>query len=160
MWYAPLVRYIHGMLRDQALAEDMAQEAMLELWKRRERLAADSNFQGYLWQAARSRALNHIRHERVTQQAEPQVIALIPEQPGADALAAEAELEAAIRSALQSLPPRCREVFELSRVRGLRYSEIADLLGVSVKAVEAQMGRALRVMRERLAPWLPGGDTL
>jgi RNA polymerase sigma-70 factor (ECF subfamily) len=50
-----------------------------------------------------------------------------------------------------------REVFELSRVRGLRYAEIADTLGISVKTVEARMGRALRSLRERLAPWLPGG---
>jgi RNA polymerase sigma-70 factor (ECF subfamily) len=51
-------------------------------------------------------------------------------------------------------------VFELSRVQGLKYGEIAQLLGVSVKAVEAHMGKALRVLRRRLAPWLPKGDTL
>jgi RNA polymerase sigma-70 factor (ECF subfamily) len=51
-------------------------------------------------------------------------------------------------------------VFELSRVQGLKYGEIAQLLGVSVKAVEAQMGKALRTLRERLAPWLPKGGAL
>jgi len=51
-------------------------------------------------------------------------------------------------------------LFELSRVFFLKYAEIAQTLGVSVKAVEAQMGRALRTMRERLAAWLPGGETL
>jgi RNA polymerase sigma-70 factor (ECF subfamily) len=56
---------------------------------------------------------------------------------------------------VQSLPDRCREVFELSRVHGLKYAEIARALGISVKTVEAQMGKALRTLRERLAPWLP-----
>jgi RNA polymerase sigma-70 factor, ECF subfamily len=66
-----------------------------------------------------------------------------------------AELERAIREAVRDLPDRCREVFELSRVHGLRYSEIASAMGISVKTVEVQMGKALRVLRERLSAWLP-----
>ncbi len=55
-------------------------------------------------------------------------------------------------------PDRCREVYELSRAHGLRYAEIAAALGISVKTAEAQMGKALRILRERLAPWLLPGD--
>ena len=51
-----------------------------------------------------------------------------------------------------------RETFELSRKSGLKYNEIASVLGISVKTVEARMGRALKELRERLAPWLPEGD--
>ena len=69
----------------------------------------------------------------------------------------EEELAAALKEAMGALPERCREVFELSRVQGLRYAEIAAVLGISIKTVEGQMGRALRILRERLAPWLPGG---
>lgn len=159
-WYPSLVRYVQRMLRDQAVAEDIAQDAMLELWRRRERLTGDGPFHAYLWQSARNRALNHIRHERVTERAEPHVVAISPEQPQADAHIVEAEIEQALRRAVDGLPPRCREVFQLSRVRGLKNAEIADALGVSIKAVEAQMGKALRVLREELAPWLPKGDTL
>jgi RNA polymerase sigma-70 factor (ECF subfamily) len=69
------------------------------------------------------------------------------------------ELEAALRAAVLTLPPRCREIFELSRFQTLSYAQIAEVLDISVKTVEAQMGRALRILRERLAPWLPaGGD--
>jgi RNA polymerase sigma-70 factor (ECF subfamily) len=59
-----------------------------------------------------------------------------------------------VKIALDELPPRCREVFDLSRVHGLKYAEIAESLGISQKTVEAQMGKALRVLRERLAQWL------
>ena len=72
----------------------------------------------------------------------------------------EGEIEVALRKAVAGLPDRCREVFELSRVHGLKYAEIAQVLGVSVKAVEAQMGKALQRLREQLAPWLPKGDEL
>jgi RNA polymerase sigma-70 factor (ECF subfamily) len=163
-WYPPLVRYVQRMLRDQEAAEDIAQEAMVELWKRREQIIAGGGgpgaIQAYLWQTVRNRALNHIRHARVRERSEPHVIAAMPEAPMADSGITSGELQAAIGEAMASLPPRCREVFEMSRVRGLKYTEIADALGVSVKAVEAQMGKALRVMRERLAPWLPEGDAL
>ena len=59
-----------------------------------------------------------------------------------------------MRRAVAQLPDRCREVFELSRVHGLTYAEIARALDISVKTVEAQMGKALRTLRERLGPYL------
>jgi len=62
-----------------------------------------------------------------------------------------------MRQAVADLPEEVRETFLLSRVDGLTYSEIASAVGMSVKTVEARMGRALRLVRERLAPWLPEG---
>ena len=79
-------------------------------------------------------------------------------EPSAPAELAAEELHAAVQRAVDELTPCCRAVFELSRVHGLRYTESARTLGVSVEAVEAQTGRALRTLRERLAAWLPGGD--
>ena len=72
----------------------------------------------------------------------------------ADADTEANELETAIRDAIADLPPRTREVFLMSRERNLKYSEIAEQLGVSVKAVEANMSRALRQLRDRLSPFL------
>ena len=159
-WYAPLVRMAEGMLRDRAVAEEVVQDVMLELWRRRESLAPDGSPQAYLFQATRNRALNHLRHLRVVERGETNAAAELTMPASADRAVAEGEIERAVREAIATLPPRCREVFELSRLHGLKYAEIAQTLGVSVKAVEAQMGKALRTLRERLAPWLPRGDTL
>jgi RNA polymerase sigma-70 factor (ECF subfamily) len=155
-WYAPLVRLAEGMLHDRGTAEEVAQDVMLELWRRRESLDTEGSPQAYLFRAAR----NVLRHHRVHERTEPHLIATTNPAPFADAESGAKELEGAIREAMDALPPRCREVFELSRVHGLRYAEIAATLGISVKAVEAQMGRALRVFRERLAEWLPNGESL
>jgi RNA polymerase sigma-70 factor (ECF subfamily) len=157
-WYAPLVRLAEGMLRERALAEETVQDVMLELWRRRESLDPDGTAQAYLFQATRNRALNHLRHARVQERVAPQLAADPPAGTPSDAAAAETELSTAIARAVSTLPPRCREVFELSRVHNLKYAEIAQTLGVSVKAVEAQMGRALRTLRVQLAAWLPGDD--
>jgi RNA polymerase sigma-70 factor (ECF subfamily) len=159
-WYAPLVRYVEAMLRVRADAEEIAQEVLLELWRRRERLAEQGSVQAYLFQSARNRALNHVRHERVQQRAAPYLARSEGAPARADAEVVEDEIAEAIAAAIASLPPRCREVFELSRVHGLKQTEIAESLGVTVKAVEAQMARALRTMREQLAPWLPPGHRL
>jgi RNA polymerase sigma-19 factor, ECF subfamily len=159
-WYAPLVRLAEGMLRNRAVAEEIVQDVMLELWRRREKLDVDGSPQAYLFQSTRNRALNHLRHARVEQRGEPHLAIDEAQRPSADAALVEEEIGVALRQAVDELPPRCREVFELSRVHGLKYAEIAQTLGVSVKAVEAQMGKALRTLRERLAKWLPAGGEL
>lgn len=159
-WYAPLVRAADAVVRERAIAEELVQEVMLELWRRRTQLAADGSPQAYLFRAARNRALNHLRNAQVVRRGAVHVAGPSALDAPAPAQLVSEEIEAAIHAATAALPPRCREVFEMSRGQGLKYAEIAATLGVSVKAVEAQMGRALRAMREHLAPWLPGGDAL
>jgi RNA polymerase sigma-70 factor (ECF subfamily) len=154
-WYGPLVGTAERMLRDRAVAEELVQDVMLELWRRRETLSSEGSAQAYLFQATRNRVLNHLRHVKIEQRSEPELRDDSPASPHADSALAHEELTVAIQRAVQALPDRCREVFELSRVHGLKYAEIAKTLGISVKTVEAQMGKALRTLRERLAAWLP-----
>ena len=159
-WYAPLVATIASLLRDTGPAEEVVQDVLLELWRRRETLTLEQSLRAYLFQATRNRALNYLRRQRVEARGEPTIAAAMPSPEPADSEVREGELNAAIQGAVAGLPDRCRQVFELSRVEGLKYSEIATELGISVKTVEAQMGKALRVMREKLAPWLPESTTL
>jgi RNA polymerase sigma-70 factor (ECF subfamily) len=153
--YGHLVAFAQGLLRDRAAAEDAAQEVMLELWRRRGELAIQESLRGYLLRATRNRALNQLRHANVRRRAEPDLIGedSVPAR-GASVLVA-GELRSAIIAAVAELPPACREVFELSRGHGLRYAEIASTLGISIKTVESQMGKALRHLRDRLAAWMP-----
>jgi RNA polymerase sigma-70 factor, ECF subfamily len=153
--YPTLVGVAERIAGERAVAEELAQDVMLELWRRHATLAVDESLRAYLVRAARNRALNHLRHERMKVRTAPRAAGETVSHPEAPSNLAEAEIDAAVREAVNALPERCREVFELSRGQGLRYAEIASALGISVKTVEAQMGKALRVLRERLAPWLP-----
>jgi RNA polymerase sigma-70 factor (ECF subfamily) len=148
------VRASESIVRSQAVAEEIVQDVMLELWKRREQLAADSSPQAYLFQSARNRSLNYVRHEKVAREGEPYATRSEAIESNAHSSMVEDEMAIAVRRAVAGLPARCREVFELSRTHGLKYSEIATTLGISVKTVEAQMGKALRVLREELSPWI------
>ena len=143
------------MVRSRAVAEEIVQDVMLELWRRRETLADESSPQAYLFQSTRNRSLNHIRHERVEKMGEPYAVREQAADAPATSYVIEEEIQTALKRAVATLPARCREVFELSRVHNLKYAEIAETLGISVKTVEAQMGKALRVLREELRPWLP-----
>src|SRR3712207_1563340 len=156
--YPALVGVAESIVRERAVAEEVAQDVMLELWRRRDTVSVDDSPRAYLFRAARNRALNHLRHERVKVRTAPLAAGPTVTQPDAPSRLEEERIDAAVREAVAALPERCREVFELSRGHGLRYAEIAGVLGISVKTVEAQMGKALRVLRERLAPWLPGAD--
>lgn len=153
-WYPSLVRVAESLVRSRAVAEEVVQDVMLELWKRRETIATDSSPQAYLFQSTRNRSLNYLRHQRVEREAEPQLSRDEGVDSTAHSLMVEEEIHIAMRRAVDRLPVRCREVFDLSRTHGLRYSEIAEVLGISIKTVEAQMGKALRILREELAPWL------
>jgi RNA polymerase sigma-70 factor, ECF subfamily len=155
-WYAVLVRVAVALVKDTDAAEEVSQDVMHELWRRRGMLDADVPLRGYLLRSVRNRALNHLRHLRVRRETEGDVEALYEAPVTADQPTAARELFEAFQAAFNDLPPRCREVFELSRVHGLKYAEIAESLGISQKTVEAQMGKALRVLRERLRGWLPG----
>ena len=154
--YAGLVGAAERLVGDRSSAEDVAQEVMLELWRRREALPEEMSLRAYLFQSTRNRALNRLRHARVVREAEPHVRPPTAAPP-ADGEASAGELHAAARAAVDALPPDVRETFQLSRVDGLTYPEIAKVQEISVKTVEARMGRALRLLRERLAAWLPEG---
>ena len=155
--YPRLVRMAESIVRDRAAAEEIAQEVMLELWRRRELLQLEQGFRAYLVRSTRNRALNHVRHQRIVDRELAAAAIEARELPATDAETLGVELDRAIREAIKALPERCREVFQLSREQGLKYTEIAGVLEISVKTVEKRMGQALSELRERLAPWLGGG---
>jgi RNA polymerase sigma-70 factor (ECF subfamily) len=154
--YPHLVRMAESVVREPALAEEIAQDVMLELWRRRESLDIEQTFRAYLIRATRNRALNHIRHQRIVAREAALPALESPSAPSAEEELLGLELERAVREAIDGLSDDCREVFQLSRASGLKYAEIATTLEISIKTVEKRMGQALAELRDRLSSWLPG----
>lgn len=151
--YAELVNFGFKYVKDQDVAEELVQSMFLNLWEKSAKIEIRTSIKSYMFGAVRNAALNHIKHQKVTQS-----YADAHQHLGVsnhdDPLEYD-ELKEKIDMALQRIPEKCREIFELSRFEGKRYKEIAEELGISLKTVENQMGKALRILREELGEYLP-----
>lgn len=154
--YENLCRYACTFVRDSDEAEDIVQKTFVTLWEKKSNIEVESSVKSYLYGAVRNTALNNIKHRQVRQKHASTVTVAdhVHNESAHDHLVSE-ELNGKINSAIELLPEQCRKVFKMSRFEGLKYSEIADQLGISVKTVENQMGKALRRMRDELHEYLP-----
>jgi RNA polymerase sigma-70 factor (ECF subfamily) len=155
-YHAPLCSLAYRYLAARDLAEEIVQEVFLVIWERRQSWQVRSSVKSYLCTAVRNAALSYLRHERVVRRTESDIRHLqqaSSSRPDLDAL--EAETVAAVQEAVSRLPHRCRLVFTLHREQGLTYAEVAEVLGISPRTVEVQIGRALKSLRKGLAGLRP-----
>jgi RNA polymerase sigma-70 factor, ECF subfamily len=150
--YVSLVRYAKTLIKDHDTAEEIVQDLFFRLWKDKEKLKIESSLNGYLYRAVHNRCLHHIDHNRVVEKYAREMAVMEQEtnESPTDILHYR-ELQAKIAAILERLPEKCGKIFCLSRFEGLKYSEIAEKLSISVKTVEANMGRALKEFRKILA---------
>ncbi|HSA54774.1 MAG TPA: RNA polymerase sigma-70 factor [Gemmatimonadaceae bacterium] len=150
--YSGMASFVQRFVRTPDVAEELVQDLFLKLWTKREQLSDIETFRTYLYRAARNQALNWLRRQKLERrwQEEHAGDEEATTAQTADEDASEHEVAVAVRAAIDRLPPRCREVFLLSRDGGLTYLEIARTLDISVKTVETQMGRALKSLRTAL----------
>jgi RNA polymerase sigma-70 factor (ECF subfamily) len=149
--YVSLVRYAKTLLKDHDTAEEIVQDLFCRIWKDRERIKIESSFNGYLFRAVHNRCLHYIEHSRIVEKHAEQMSFLQQESPESPSdILNYKELQATIASILEKLPERCGKIFYMNRFEGLKYNEIAEKLSVSVKTVEANMGKALKEFRKEL----------
>lgn len=154
--YSALCGYANLYLNDLDAAEDLVQDVFCKLWKNRVDTAFRTSVKSYLFRAVRNACLNLIDHQKVREEYFRYMRTDLPGGPVSDGdESGVSELEDRIRRAIDALPPERRKIFILSRYEGLRYKEIAERQGISVKTVENQMGKALAFLREELVEWLP-----
>lgn len=153
-WYEPLCQYACRLTDgDLDEAEDIVQQVFVKIWEQRERLDIEWSLKAYLYKTVHNAALNRIRASQTrSKYLDFNAAQLDNKQVLPDDHASE--LGEHLQKALDLLPPQCRHIFELSRFDELKYREIADHLGISIKTVETQMGKALRILRLQLADYL------
>jgi len=156
-FYAPLCVHARRYLIDNELAEEVVQDMFFKMWERRDSLAINTSLAAYLFKSVTNHALNFIKYQHHAQRYQEFVGFRIDDHVTVsphDALV-HSDLERQMLSLVKSMPERRRMIFEMSRLEGLRYSDIAKNLGISIKTVEVQMSKALEFMREKLSDYLP-----
>jgi len=142
------------MVRDKDAAEDIVQEVFIRFWNKKEDLPKDLDPKAYLFKSVYNASLNCIAEQKKSTKVEAETLINVEANEKADGEILHQETVEAIRLGLEQLPPACKNVFLLSRNEDLSYKEIADTLDISIKTVEAQMSKALRILRKHLMPFL------
>lgn len=150
-YFEVLHRYAYTILKDSDEAKDAVQVIFMQLWEKRDSLVIKQSVKAYLYSATHNHCLNRIKSQQTRQRyydhfaTHEEWITTASE----DQLNFR-ELKKEVLSAMETLPEKCREIFYKSRFEEKTYPEIAQELGISLKTVEGQMGKALRILRSIL----------
>ena len=154
-WFGSLYTYAFSVLENEAMAEEVVQSVFCKLWERREQLQVHTSLRSYIYGSVYHECLDLLRKRKNIQRHRAHVLRNGDRTTDNAAGRVElGELEQRLRQAVEELPDQCRNIFNLSRFGEMKYREIADLLGLSVKTVEAQMTKALKKLREKLVDYM------
>lgn len=149
--FEPLCRMASKFIYDFDASKDIVHEVFIAFWNKYDSLPEDTPYKSYLFTAVRNKSFNHLRdskkHLNIADAEEEKA-------PETNQSIEVKELKNEIDYALNLLPEKCREVFELSRFEDMKYAQIATHLNISVKTVEGQMSKALRLLREHLKDFM------
>lgn len=151
-YYDYLCNVAYKVVKDSEYSEDIVQELLCHVWNKREELEINISLGAYLKKATVNRSLNLLRkkHLKVVDYDLPTTVA--DSCDNGQRLMEKGEFESFVHQSIQTLPPRCREVFTLSRFEEMTYQEIANSLKISTKTVENHIAKALRYLRLSILP--------
>jgi RNA polymerase sigma-70 factor (ECF subfamily) len=157
-----LVSYANRFLDDWETSRDIVQEIFLHLWENKDKLEITVSLRSYLYSSVKNQCINTIKHKVVEQKYSSSIAIQFREMEINYYQATEesfqkmnaAELANKIEQSISTLPEQCRLTFELSRNEGMKSADIAKKMDVSVRTVETQIYRALKVLKESLREYL------
>ncbi|WP_303180973.1 RNA polymerase sigma-70 factor [uncultured Butyricimonas sp.] len=153
-FYVRLCVYAESILHDNDEAKDIVQQVFVQLWEKRESLTITGTWKSYLYSCVYNASMNLIKHEKVRrdfidfmrenqEDTESQIEILFQEEQ-------QERLMTKINSAIEGLPPQCKEIFLLSRFSGKKSADIAKILKISTRTVETQLYRSMKHLRMTL----------
>lgn len=150
--YSPLLYYAVSITGRMDVAEEILQELFYVLWRDREKLQILRSIKGYLYGAVRNRSLQYLEHRRIRENyIESHLVQGTSDNPPdpQDELEFK-ELEEIVVKTMEKMPERRLMIFKMHRFESRKYIEIADLLSLSVKTVEAEISKALKTLRKEI----------
>ncbi|MCV6629886.1 MAG: RNA polymerase sigma-70 factor [Flavobacteriaceae bacterium] len=148
-YYHWLCVYLYNLSHNKQLSEDLVHDVFIKLWDKREKILITTSIKSYLFRTCHNEFLQELRKNKRRQSVLDKIridklYAVFEEEAKGEKELKYKKLEKLIAQ----LPPRCREIFVKSKLHRLKYKEIADELGISIKTVETQMSKALHILRK------------
>ena len=154
-YYRSLSVFATQYVDDLETAKEIVQDLFVSLYENRKSLVITTSLRSYLYQSIRNRCLNHLKYQKMERKHLDQAAFEQESIEDLEARIDENELEYRIFQIVTELPPKCQEIFRMSRVKGMKNHAIANHLDISIRTVETQISNALKVLREKL-----GKDTI
>ncbi|WP_426326247.1 RNA polymerase sigma-70 factor [Pedobacter sp. R-06] len=153
--FKSLHAYAFTIIKEKDDAEEIVQNVFVRIWTKREQLKTDGFLKSFLYRSVHNESLNYLKHQKVRSNFNVHYADAVKNDTGnLNTEIMATELEKNIHSAINELPEKCRNVFQLSRFDQMKYQEIADALNISIKTVENQMGKALKILRLKVVDFL------
>ncbi len=149
--YEKLFRYAYTIVRDNDEAQDVVQAVFSRLWEKKDEIKITTDISSYLYRSVYNESLNQISSKQNRSKHHQQFSTENQDEDrpfDSEHALSEEEISRRIESVMEQLPPQCKAVFLKSRIEDKKYAEIATELGISVKTVEAHMGKALKIIRQ------------
>jgi len=153
-YHASVHQTIVRIVVESNTAEDLVQDLFFRFWEKRHQLDIQGELGPYLRRMAVNEGLGYLRKNKKYSIEDIDNQYELSSESTSDSLQLHNDLQQALDEAMTHLPPKCRTVFSLSRFEGLSYREIGEQMNISIKTVENQMGKALKVMRSLLKDYL------
>jgi RNA polymerase sigma-70 factor (ECF subfamily) len=162
IYFPRLNDFARNVVRDDVISQDIVQEVFVKVWEKRSEIEC-INLEAFLFKLVRNRCIDYIKHLKVENNRMHKIqllskyeelyrIDFVGDEPY---VLIEQELKQKIERTIQSLPERCREVFILSRINGLKNKEIAEKININIKNVERHLNRAMQAFRQNFSEELP-----
>jgi RNA polymerase sigma-70 factor (ECF subfamily) len=154
-YYSGLVVFSFSYIEDMDAAEDLVQDFFFHLWLNHEKLDIHQSIKSYFFTAIRNKSHNFIKRRKIEHRIEKELTYLHSKEVDEKNLLVESELSERINEALDKLPEKCRKIFLMNRFEGMKPAEIAKQENISIRTVEGHIGKAVRMLRTELKPYLP-----
>lgn len=156
-YYAGLLFYATRLVGEDD-AEDIVQDVFVELWRRQDSVEVGDQIQAFLYRSVYTKAVNLLKHKAVADSYNAEAVEFYqkkldyyqPDHTDVIKRIENRELRSELYRAIDGLPDKCREVFKLSYLHDMKNKDIADVMGISLRTVEAHMYKALKFLRDRL----------
>jgi RNA polymerase sigma-70 factor (family 1) len=154
-YYAPLVAYACRYVSNVDIAREIVQDFFVRFYEKRQTLTIDISVKSYLYRSIYNCCINYINQRNIQEKHLRNIDLERGDEENLENEINTVELQYKIFEVIEELPAKCRKIFKMNRLEGLKNEEIAKQLNLSKRTVETQISKALKVLRKKLADYIP-----